>query len=409
MSIWFFIVMLLAAVAFLALAVWAGHSHEARDSIAEAIEIHKARLASLARAHQDGELDQLEYEQFKRETERALLEDTAQETRQATQGRLPWAVVAGSALLIGASSYYLYGQWGHAEGVKVRADFESLADVIQGGTEEEVERHVERTLSGYQTMLENNKDDMEGWFRLASMQMELGQYDVAQSSYEHVLNLLRSGSRNAEDESAILSYLGQTLWAQGEDAAALSRFEQALQFHAQNTLALGFAGRLTYESGDYEASVRYWTRLKQLANPEADTRLIDEFILRAQLELEAQGIDFDLDSLAIIRAQVNLPIAWEGLPEEAVLFVYARAPGERMPIVVKRLPVLERNVLVPLTDADAMGPTGQLSDYYEVEVQARVSFTGDAEPSAGDWVSPAISVNMAEENDHSVELMVSQP
>ncbi|MCH8530191.1 MAG: c-type cytochrome biogenesis protein CcmI [Saccharospirillum sp.] len=409
MSIWFFIVMLLVAVAFLVLAVWAGHSHEARDSIAEAIDIHKSRLASLSKAHQDGELNDFEYQQFKTETERALLEDTARETRQVSQGRLPWVVVAGSALIISASSYYLYGQWGHAEGVQVRADFESLSEVIQNGTEAEIERHVERTLSGYQAMLENNRDDLEGWFRLASMQMELGQYDVAQSSYEHVLTLLRSGSRNAEDESAILAYLGQTLWAQGEDDAALTRFEQALQFHAQNTMALGFAGRLTYEGGDYEASVRYWTRLKQLANPEADTRLIDEFIQRAQVELEAQGIDFDVDSLAIIRAQVRLPIAWEGLPEEAVLFVYARAPGERMPIVVKRLPVLERDVLVPLTDADAMGPTGQLSDYSEVEVLARVSFSGDAEQSAGDWVSPVIAVDMTEETDHSIELMVSQP
>lgn len=406
---WVFILMLLAAAAFLALAVWSGHSRDARDSIEEAIEIHKARLESLAKAHREGEMDDFEYQQFKSETERALLEDTAHKSRQLTQGRLPWAVVGGSAIVITVGAFYLYGQWGHAEGVQVRSDFESLSAVIQHGSEEEIERHVERTLNGYQAMLENNLDDMEGWYRLASMQMELGEYDKAQRSFEHVLTLLRSGSRNAEDESAILSSLGQTLWAQGQDTAALARFEQALQFHAQNTMALGFAGRLTYESGAYEESVRYWTRLKQLANPEADTRLIDEFIQRAQLELEAQGIEFDVDSLAIIRAQVRLPIAWEGLPEEAVLFVYARAPGERMPIVVKRMPVLEREVLVPLTDADAMGPTGQLSDYSEVEVLARVSFSGNAEASAGDWVSPVVAVDMTEESDHNVELLVAQP
>ncbi|MHA7878499.1 MAG: c-type cytochrome biogenesis protein CcmI [Saccharospirillum sp.] len=409
MSIWVFLIMLLAALAFLVLAVLAGQSREARDSIEEAIEIHKDRLDKLEASHREGGLSDFDYRQFKSETERALLEDTARQYRQSKQGRLPWAVVAGSAVVISSSAVFLYGQWGHADGVQVRSDFESLAQVIQTGSNEEIDEHVERTLSGYQALLENNRDDLEGWFRLANMQMELGYYEQAQPSFEHVLTLLRSGSRNAEDEAAVLAYLGQTLWAQGEADEALTRFEQALQFNAQNTMALGFAGRLTFDNADYEASVRYWTRLKQLANPQADTRLIDDFIQRSQAALEAQGVEFDLDSLAIIRAQVRLPIAWEGLPEEAVLFVYARAPGERMPIVVKRLPVLEREVLVPLTDADAMGPTGQLSDYDEVEVLARVSFSGDAEASAGDWVSPAVMVDMTDSTDHSVELSVAQP
>ncbi len=207
----------------------------------------------------------------------------------------------------------------------------------------------------------------------------------------------------------ILAYLGQTLWAQQQAEPALARFREALEYNAQNTLALGFAGRLTFELEDYRDSIDYWTRLKRLAGESADTRLIEEFISRSQAALTAQGIDYEADLGPSIEISVTLPAAWEGLPESAVLFVFARPVDSRMPLAVKRLPVSARELTVVLTDADAMGGMGGLSGQEEVAVSARVSFEGVAEPAAGDWVANPVTLDLASQSTVSINLNVQQP
>jgi cytochrome c-type biogenesis protein CcmH len=405
MTLYVFGVLLLLAWLFIAAMAKRRSDAGERDSVAESIGIHKARLKALKEEHERGDLEQTDYLQFKAETERALLEDTRKVSDTAPGRPVPLAVVVASGAVISVASWGLYTFWGAADAVAVRDNFMQLAT-----SADPTEEMLNETLDGYEALLQNQPEDLEGWFRLANMQMELGQYSRAQPVLERVLRLLRDGPRNAEDESMILAYIGQTLWAQEQAEPALARFREALQFNAQNTLALGFAGRLTFELEEYRASIDYWTRLKRLAGEAADTRLIDEFISRSQLALAEQGIDYEADLGPTIAVDVTLPSAWEGLPDTAVLFVFARPQGTQMPLVVKRLPVASRTLQVVLTDADAMGGMGGLSGQGMVEVSARVSFQGVANPAAGDWVADAVTLDLSgERNDFSVDLGVEQP
>ncbi len=399
-----FILMVLAAWVFILLAVRTGHASSSRDSVAQAIDIHKARLASLEEQHQNGDLDSEDYRQFREETERALLEDTRKQNEPRQYKPMPWTVAILALVILAGASYGLYETWGASDAVQVRRNFVELAT-----SSEPSEAQLKETLAGYRTLLENHPDDIEGWFRLANMQIELGQYADAQPSLERVLTLLRTGQRSAEDEATVLAYLGQSLWAQDQPEQALAHFKEALEFNAQHTLALGFAGRLSYELGNYKDSVDYWTRLKRLAGASSDTRLIDEFINRSQAALAEQGIDYSATTGPEIQIQVSLPAAWEGLPEGAALFVYARPPGGRMPLAVKRLPVSARQHTVILSDADAMGGMGGLTGQGEVELTARVSFQGRAERAPGDWVAEPKVVDLAENNTPTITLDVLQP
>jgi len=404
MTFFVFSSLLLMALLFIgAMAVRRSDSVE-RDSVTESIDIHKARLQALHEQHEGGELEDIDYQQFKSETEHALLEDTRKQ-RDIHPGRgMPMAMVIGSGVAMILAAWGLYGFWGAADAVEVRKDFIDLAT-----TQNPSEAQLLKTLDGYEALLQDQPEDMEGWFRLANMQMELGQYNRAQPTFERVLTLLRSGARNVEDESMILAYLGQTYWAQEQAGPALERFREALEYNAQNTLALGFAGRLTFELEEYRASIDYWTRLKRLAGEAADTRLIDEFISRSQTALSEQGIDYQANVGPSIDVSVNLPSAWEGLPETAVLFVFARPEGGRMPLVVKRIPVSSGAQRLVLTDADAMGGMGGLSGQSRVEVSARVSFQGVADPAAGDWVAEPVTLDLTDSSAISVELQVKQP
>ncbi|GGX75679.1 c-type cytochrome biogenesis protein CcmI [Saccharospirillum salsuginis] len=399
-----FILMVLAAWFFVFLAIRTSHVASGRDSIDEAIAIHKERLASLETQHRNGELDPEDYRQFRDETERALLEDTRKQGEAKQYKPMPWSIAIVILVMVGGASFWLYQSWGASDAVEVRRSFIELASA-----EQPTEAQLKETLTGYKKLLEDHPEDLEGWFRLANMQMELGQYVDAQPSLERVLTLLRTGQRSAEDEATVLAYLGQSLWAQQQNQAALDRFEEALEFNAQHTLALGFAGRLSYELGNYRDSIDYWSRLKRLAGEQADTRVIDEFINRSQAALAEQGIDYEAATGPEVSVQVSLPTAWEGLPDTAALFVYARPPGGRMPLAVKRLPVNAQQNTIVLTDADAMGGMGGLTGQAEVELTARVSFQGTAERSPGDWVAEPVVVDLAENDSPSVSLQVEQP
>ncbi|WP_028669870.1 c-type cytochrome biogenesis protein CcmI [Saccharospirillum impatiens] len=404
MAIFIFGALLLVALMFVAtLARRRGNASE-RDSVAESIQIHKSRLQALDEEHQRGDLEDTDYQQFKEETERALLEDTRKAGDTDPGRAVPLFVVVATGVVMSGAAWGLYGFWGASDAVEVRNNFIALAS-----DPDPTEADLMETLDGYEALLQEHPDDMEGWFRLANMQMELGQFSRAQPTLERVLTLLREGPRNAEDESMILAYLGQTLWAQEQAEPALERFQEALEYNAQNTLALGFAGRLTFELQSYRSSIDYWTRLKRLAGDTADTRLIDEFIGRSRVALSEQGIDYEADLGPSIDVRLALPTAWEGLPETAVLFVYARPDGSRMPLAVRRVPVSSRDMRVVLTDADAMGGMGGLSGQGEVVISARVSFQGVAEPAAGDWEAEDVILDLTEQSDFQVDLEVRQP
>lgn len=398
-----FVLMALVAGVFVVLAVRTSRDAKSHDSVEQAIAIHKDRLAALEQQLREKKLEPDDYRQFRTETERALLEDTRKQDRPRQYRPMPLSLAAALMVIIGGASFALYDRWGAADGVAVARSFQQLAS-----SEQPTQAELQQALSGYQAMLDSRPDDLSGWFRLARMHMEVGQYEQAQPALEHVLTLLRRGERAAEDESTILAYLGQSLWAQGDAQAALTRFEQALEFNAQNTLALGFAGRLSFELGAYRESIDYWTRLKRLAGS-GDTGMIDEFIARSKGALEEQGDSYEPEVMARIDVNVSLPAAWEGLPDSAALFVYARPVGGRMPLAVKRLPITGRGHRVTLTDADAMGPMGGLSGQDRVEVTARVSFKGTAETSPGDWTAEPITVDLNRRSGHSIDLDVIQP
>jgi cytochrome c-type biogenesis protein CcmH len=85
---------------------------------------------------------------------------------------------------------------------------------------------------------------------------------------------------------------------------------------------------------------------------------------------------------------VNISIApalKSRLVSEAPLFVFAREPGSRgPPLAAKRLTSTAIGTQVHLSPADSMLPGRVLAKGQQVSITARVSFSGQPVPSAGD-------------------------
>jgi hypothetical protein len=81
----------------------------------------------------------------------------------------------------------------------------------------------------------------------------------------------------------------------------------------------------------------------------------------------------------------------------ATLFIYAKQPDTPgPPLAVVRLPADHWPVSFTLTDANAMVPGRNLSSAQTVQVEARVSKSGQALPQSGDLVGSVTSVNPRE-------------
>lgn len=373
-----------------------------QDSARRSLGIHKERLSDLAAQFQAGELSEEEYQSFKLEEEKALLADSEREAHlgdNKTQVSYVWVGVV--SLVAMAIAYYTYGAIGAYDAVQVREQFRALSQSQEFDAEQ-----VNETLTSYEDLLEKNPEDIEGWFRLARMQIDMESFDSAIASFNHVLTELRRVEHRAEDEATVLSYIGQAHTALGDLESALVAYEESLGL-TQNDAALGMAGRLSYELGDFQKAIDYWTRLK-LRNPEADSAVMDDFIERAKTELAALGIDYEAAQPTRIVVNIDLPAAWEGLEDSAALFVYARPVGQRMPLAVKRIPISAQNMTVLLSDEDAMGPMGGISGQDVVEVTARISLTGIANTQPGDWGGNTEIVELVDKETF-IDILIEQP
>jgi cytochrome c-type biogenesis protein CcmH len=82
-----------------------------------------------------------------------------------------------------------------------------------------------------------------------------------------------------------------------------------------------------------------------------------------------------------------------GVRPDDTVFVFARAVnGARAPLAVQRARVSELPLRFRLDDSMAMSPEHKLSGAAELRIEARVSRSGDATPSAGDLVASAALV-----------------
>ncbi|MFK7913777.1 MAG: hypothetical protein AB8B93_07670 [Pseudomonadales bacterium] len=73
------------------------------------------------------------------------------------------------------------------------------------------------------------------------------------------------------------------------------------------------------------------------------------------------------------------------LSKDAAVFVIAKAPGRPIPLAVKRMRLADLPARITLSENDSMMPGHSIATVDEVVVSARISPSGDASRSKGDW------------------------
>jgi cytochrome c-type biogenesis protein CcmH len=245
-----------------------------------------------------------------------------------------------------------------------------------------------------QKQMQDQPNDLEGWLLLGRSDLALQRIDDAILAYQHARRL------DAANVEAMLG-LGEALSVRAGGnitPAAVDLFERAVTLEPDNQRALLYSGFAAATRGDRAAARSRWMKLKS-AHPSADIEaMLDQHLAelgeadlaqaaspQGAAPAAAAGSAGETGTAA---ATVNLSIApalRSRLTGDIPLFVFAREPGAQgPPLAAKRLTSAAIGTQVRLSSADSMIPGRVLIAGHTVSITARVSFSGQPIPAAGD-------------------------
>ncbi|UFI43373.1 c-type cytochrome biogenesis protein CcmI [Pseudomonas savastanoi] len=360
--------LLLVALGFLLIPVLRGHrAQREEDRTALNVALYQERLSELQVQQEQGVLSVTQLQGARAEAARELLADTegAEPARTSRLGKPSLVLAAVLVPVLGLAGYL---QLGASDRVELSREFSrpptSLADLTQ---------RLERSVQA-------QPDSAENLYFLARSYMAQNRPGDAARMFERSVAL---AGRSPE-------LLGQ--WAQALYFASDKHFtaqvqaltDEALQSDPKEVTSLGLLGIAAFETQRYQAAVDYWTRLlAALPAQDASRSALEGGIARARENLAGQAAPVKASALKV-RVALAASLKGNVQPGDSV-FIFARAiNGPAAPLAVKRITVADLPAEVELSDADAMMPQLNLSNFAQVQLVARVSRAG--QPTAGEWV-----------------------
>lgn len=409
-------VLTLIAIAFVFWPLIQGRKAQASGDIeadrnAQNIDIYRERLAELEKEQDSGTLTESNFNELKTELEKNLLIDAEENPRKPPVLRLGQAQLISItliALLVPTVSFGLYSYLGRADDVASKM----AMDVWQQSSMDDLS--IDEALVQLETELEARPENAEGWYLLATTRMNMSQFEPAVTAFQQSLNYL---PETAQEYPMVMGQLAQAMYFASEGAMTeevYSQVQATLNLDPNEITALGLLGIAAFEAQDYQEAIIHWEKALQSADGQSASSL-QTGIARAREALQAQGISVapSVDQSEALAPgpgiRINLDIDPDILTEirgDQVVFIFARAPGERMPITVERVQVADLPTRIFLSADSSMVEGVTLSDFDVVDIVARISVSGMAEQQPGDFKGELSNVKVSDE-EVSVSLTIA--
>ncbi|KFN47924.1 tetratricopeptide repeat protein [Arenimonas composti] len=245
--------------------------------------------------------------------------------------------------------------------------------------------------------------NVEGWVLLARFRAQTGDWVAARDAMANARAVL------PDDRDLMVEHADLMMRAAPDGrfpAEATAMLEQVVAAVPTHQRALFYLGAQRYQAGQPAEAVALWERLLPLLDEATAQALLPQLaIARTEAGMPARDYAAELaagrggDAAATgTRLAVTIELAPElaaRLGDDDVLYVFARAAdGAGPPVAARRMPARGFPVQLELSDADALMPTGTLSQQTAVQLAARISKSGDAAAAAGDLVAAAQTVEL---------------
>ncbi|MCB1644841.1 MAG: c-type cytochrome biogenesis protein CcmI [Pseudomonadales bacterium] len=375
------------------------------------IAIFRERVDELEQSLAAGEIDQVQFEQLKREQEKNLLIEAGDPDASAeppvTAGVRP-ALVLG--LLLPVFGWFAYSEsgfsWGAITDVQLADEMSANAPHDASSMAASVEKLAAR--------LRNQPDNDDGWFLLSQSYMRLGRYDNAVISFDHLRK------RYPMDPNIASWYAEAVFMADGRQMT--ERVDKAiamtLKLNPHDVSMLEIRAMDAFQKGDQKAALQWFRKALQTGLEGDRAELLRKAVARLEEDLglkPGEGLPGEAEAMGaasmaasaqgetatatgrVLTVTVEKADGLEAGASDKV-FVYARAlNGPKMPLAVQQFPVGALPKTVRLDETMAMMPGMGLANFDQVEVVARISSSGIANASPDDFEAKSAPVNLTTE------------
>lgn len=317
------------------------------------------------------------------------------------------------------TSFVLYNKLGTPDAKQLIANINQNQgqNQDQSSANQAPQMSMEDAIAQLEQRLADNPEDVDGQMLYARSQISLKNYDKAVTAY-------RKSNQLVPNEPVILTELAESIALANNNRSFLGEPEgllaQAVELDPINQKALWLLGMTFYEKKDYEKTNSTWTKLYDLMSNEAAKKQLSDQLVDVRNKL---GIVTPIESMSkpkqdindnsLITININLDeLLIDSLAgKRALLYVYTKeTTGMPMPIAVIRKPLEEINKTFPITlsfsDENNLQPSRKLSSFKNIIVGARISFTGNAMPQAGDLQSTEVKIDLVDKK--LVELVIDK-
>ncbi len=403
-------IMLLLALLFLARGLLSRKQSIEIDRNEQNLLIAEERLQVAEAELADRTISESDYLQIKAEIEKTLADELGQETGTLSGGTNSGAIgTAVIGLLLPLFGLAMYGLLGNPDFIDAGSSQNAVITQQHTRAAGEEPQSFESLVESLAQKLEQDPDNLEGWFLLGRSLMSLGRYSEAVQAYEVV------NSKLPEPQAGVLLALANAVAMSQEgrlEGRPAELVQQALALDPQNTTALWLAGMAAEEDGELESALRYWEQAEPLLadDPENQAELRGMIRTVAEKLGRSPGPDASAamqpDTFEVpkaspapgdtkeVQVRVSLsPEARAAVSPDATVFIFARAvEGPPMPLAASRHRVSELPLELTLDDSMAMMPQMRISAFDEVNVTAKISMSGTADASPDDRSSEQIRV-----------------
>jgi len=350
----------------------------------ENVRIYRERLAELEREGAEGAVSVEDTTELEAELKRSLLGDAAElEKKDASAEAGSWLGYVVLALVVVTSIVFYIGR-GDIDGLALADAFQQLD---ARSREDPVRRSEAKALTGrLVSRVHDQPDNAEMWYLLGRTALSAEDHRLSAGAFRQVLAL-------GNDELVVRIYLVQALYlANASQVTPEVRLEidEVLSRRQDEPIMMEILASDAFRRRDYGTAVDWLERgLRQSLSAEREVhfrRALD--LARADSARKAgEKAGLDVASAPSPGFEVEVDIApeiRESFPPSTLVFILARAPGERMPLAVVRRQLGELPVTVVLDDSTAMNPARRLSTAPAVEIVARTAIGGSTARSDGD-------------------------
>ncbi len=357
--------------------------------------IHRDQLNEIERDRAAGTLAEEDYVAARDELQRRVLED-GQDDEAAPTLKAPKKTLIGLALIVPAAAVGLYVLIGHPEGINPVAQHQVTDAAIEG------------MVNSLAAKMEKDPNNVEGWGMLGRSYKVIGKIKEAEKAFEHAIAL------NTGDAQVYAEYADVLAMKAGGNLAGkpTELIEKALKLDPNNPQTLWLAGTAAFDAGRFSDAVATWTRLQGLLPPGSeDARQIAGAIAEARskggMPAAAPVAAAAVDATKAVRGRVELAasVKANASPDDTVMVLAREAGGPKMPIAIQRLRVADLPADFALDDSMAMMPPRTISSVAAVEIEARVTKSGQAMPQPGDLYS---AVQQAKAGKSGMKLVIDQ-